>query len=132
MSDLLSASSLLLAIAAILFSLWYSEISKALDVLPAKFKEDNVSNYRLVKNVLYGKALPVAVMAALIALIFLPDAIRITIESFVSLSSADTRDTYSYDAVRTAYCFVSILSIILAFYMVGLTAGLCSLCKKLK
>ncbi|UZE86802.1 hypothetical protein [Pseudomonas viciae] len=132
MSDLLSASSLLLAIAAILFSLWYSEISKALDVMPAKFKEDNAGNYRLVKDVLYGKALPVAAMAVFIALIFLPDAIKITIESFVLFCASSTRATYAYDAVRTAYCFVSVLSIILAFYMIGLTVRLCGLCKKLK
>ncbi|WP_409306837.1 hypothetical protein [Pseudomonas putida] len=132
MSDLLSASSLLLAIAAILFSLWYSEISKALDIMPAKFREDNAGNYSFVKAVLYGKALPVAVMAVFIALIFLPDAMRITIDSFVLFCDSSTRAAYAYDAVRTAYCFVSVLSVFLAFYMIVLTVKLFDLCKKLK
>lgn len=116
MSDLLSASSLLMAIAAILFSLWYGEISKAIETSPKPHSEDNVAAKNSVSNAIFSKALPVAIMALSVALIFLPDAIKITKESF-SIYFSNERDLFRYDAVRTAYCFVTILSAVLAGYM---------------
>lgn len=133
MSDLLSASSLLMAIAAILFSLWYADIAKALEIVPKKFKEDNVADYHDVKNVIYAKAVPVAVMAGLVAVIFLPDAITITIESIKIYRKGGLQSIVSgYNAVKTAYCYVSLLSAILAVYMFILVKKLCALCAELK
>lgn len=116
MSDLLSASSLLMAIAAILFSLWYGDISKALEISPKVHREDNVGAKKSVSNTIYSKALPVAIMALLVALIFLPDAIRITKES-LSVYFSNEPDAFQYEAVKTAYCFVTLLSAALACYM---------------
>lgn len=116
MNDLLSASSLLMAIAAILFSLWYGDISKALEILPKSHSEDNVAAKKSVSNTIFSKALPVAIMALSVALIFLPDAIKITKES-LSIYYSNNHDLLRYDAVRTAYCFVTILSAVLAGYM---------------
>ncbi|WP_143543323.1 hypothetical protein [Salinicola salarius] len=116
MSDLLSASSLLMAIAAILFSLWYGDISKALEISPKPHREDNVAAKNSVSNAIFSKALPVAIMALSLALIFLPDAIRIAKDS-ISIYFSSERDLFRYDAVRTAYCFVTILSAVLAGYM---------------
>jgi hypothetical protein len=130
MSDLLSASSLLMAISAILFSLWYGDISKSLEISPKIYSEDNVEAKQLVTTTIFSKALPVAIMALSVALIFLPDAIEITKESFLIYSS-NVDEPYSYDAVRTAYCFVTILSIALAIYMWVLVWELCSLRRRL-
>lgn len=130
MSDLLSASSLLMAISAILFSLWYGDISKSLEISPKDYSEDNVAAKKSVTNTILSKALPVAIMALSVALIFLPDAIKITKESFMIYSSRNY-DLYKYDAVRTAYCFVTILSIALATYMWVLVWKLWSLRKRL-
>lgn len=114
MSDLLSASSLLMAIAAILFSLWYGDISKTLEISPKVHREDNVGAKKSVSNIIFSKALPVAIMALSVALIFLPDAIKITKESLYIFNAPDN---FKYDAVRTAYCFVTLLSASLACYM---------------
>ena len=130
MSDLLSASSLLMAISAILFSLWYGDILKSLEISPKNYREDNVAGKQLVTNTIYSKALPVAIMALSVALIFLPDAIKITKESFLIYFSSDS-EHYRYDAVRTAYCFVTILSIVLASYMWVLVCKLFSLRRRL-
>ncbi|MGP1171262.1 hypothetical protein, partial [Serratia sp. CY39337] len=61
MSDLLSASSLLMAISAILFSLWYGDISKSLEISPKSHGEDNVAAKKSVTTTIFSKALPVAI-----------------------------------------------------------------------
>lgn len=126
MSDLLSASSLLMAIAAILFSLWYADISKALEIEPKNHSEDNVAAKKAVTAILLSKALPVAIMALTVTLIFLPDAIKITKQSLIIYVSNDF-DLVKYDAVRAAYCFVTLLSAVLSIYMWGLVWKLASL-----
>ncbi len=131
MGDLLSASSLLIAIAAILFSLWYAEIAKALEIKAKLHKEDNVAAYETVSAVLLSKALPVAVMSLSVAIIFLPDAIRIANDSLSAYRGSGVAALEKYDAVRTAYCFVTILSVVLAAYMWALVAKLRSLQKRL-
>ena len=115
MSDLLSASSLLMAIAAILFSLWYADISKALEIEPKPHKEDNVAAKKSVTSVLFSKALPVSLMALSIAAIFLPDALKIASESY-EIYKENNFKLINYNAVKTAHCFVTILSSILSMY----------------
>lgn len=117
MSDLLSASSLLLAIAAILFSLWYPDIIKALDEQDTGFAENNVGPRSRVTGVILSKALPVAIVSVSVALIFLPDAIKITLESIAIYQKNGYSIIENYDAVRTAYCFVTVLSVFLTIYM---------------
>lgn len=131
MSDLLSASSLLIAIAAILFSLWYTEIAKALEITPKTHREDNVAAHATVSGVLLSKALPVAVMALSVALIFLPDAVKLAKDSLNTYQESGIAALEKYDAVKTAYCFVTILSVVLAVYMWVLVKKLWSLRKRL-
>jgi hypothetical protein len=131
MSDLLSASSLLMAIAAILFSLWYAEIAKALETVPKTHKEDNVAAKKAVTSVLLSKALPVATMALAVALIFLPDALKLVRESTLAFEQNGFAALKHYDAVRTAYCFVTLLSAVAAVYMWALVSKLLSLRKQL-
>lgn len=130
MSDLLSASSLLMAIAAILFSLWYPEIAKALEITPKTHREDNVAAHAAVTSVLISKALPVAMMALAVACIFLPDALKLANESLFAYQDFDLA-LVKYDAVKTAYCFVTVMSVVLACYMWVLVAKLWSLRKRM-
>jgi hypothetical protein len=130
MSDLLSASSLLMAIAAILFGLWYSEIARVLNVKPNQYVEDNAESKRIVTTVFFTKAVPVAFMAFVVALIFLPDAFMLVGGSY----RAYTQNAYvaiKYDAVATAFCFVNLISIWLSLYMFVLLCQLWSLRKRL-
>ena len=131
MSDLLSASSLLMAIAAILFSLWYSEIAKALEIAPKQYCEDNIASRQTVTAVLLNKAIPVAMMALAIAFIFLPDALKLARESYLGYVQNGFAAFENYDAVRTAYCFVTVLSGLLAGYMGRIVVQLWSLRKRL-
>jgi hypothetical protein len=131
MSDLLSASSLLMAISAILFSLCYSEIAKALEIVPRQYKEDNKKSRQTATDVLFIKAIPVSVMAIAVALIFLPDALQIAKKSYLAYSQDGFAAFQQYDAVRTAYCFVTVLSGVLAGYMGKLVVQLWSLRNRL-
>jgi len=133
MSDLLSASSLLLAIAAILFSLWYPEIVRALKLEDTmkKFKLDNVGARKDVSSVILSKALPVAIVSLSVTSIFLPDALRIAKDSFDIYVKVGFSVLENYDAVRTAYCFVTVLSAFLTVYMWVLVYDLFCLWQKL-
>jgi hypothetical protein len=130
MSDLLSASSLLLAIAAILFSLWYPEITTALKIDPGKYKEDNVADRTAVTCTILSKAFPVAIVSIGITAIFLPDAVLITTSSYKTYQKTGF-SIANYDAVRTAYCFVTLLAAFLTTYMWSLTIRLLLLRSKL-
>lgn len=132
MSDLLSASSLLMAISAILFSLWYAEIAKALEIAPKTHREDNIASLRHVRNTLLSKAMPVALMAFFVALIFIPDAVKLIYESIAEYDKLGLAAIKNYDAVRTAYCFVTLLSTVLAAYMVVLAGRLWNLSQRLR
>jgi hypothetical protein len=132
MNDLISASSLLIAIAAMLFSLWYVEITKALEIVPKAYKEDNVAAYKTVSGVLHAKAMPVAVMATAVALIFFPDTARLIKESLRAYQESSIAAFERYDAVKTAYCFVTIFAMALAAYMWLLVAKLCLLRRRLR
>jgi len=121
MSDLLSAASLLMAVIAILYSLWYPELTKVLEIKPRKYTEDNVAYCVLAKQVFFGKAIPLSLMAFSVALIFLPDAIKLFIASTLYYIEGGVIDMKNYDAVKTAYCFVFLFSLILAIYIWWLT-----------
>lgn len=120
-----------MAILAILFGLWYGEIAKALEVIPKTHSVDNVASRGNVSIVLFSKALPIAVMALAVAAIFLPDALHLTKESWNLFNEIGPDLFQKYDAVKTAYCFVTVLSIVLAAYMWALVFQLWSLRKRL-
>jgi len=130
MSDLLSAASLLMAVTAILYSLWYVELTSALGI-PVERKEDNVRNRRKTLRLLLSKALPLACIAVATSLIFLPDAIRIGAQTFQG-SLARTAQYGGYSAVNTAYCVVVIISILLSVYTLDLAIRLLRLWLRLR
>jgi hypothetical protein len=121
-----------MAVAAILFSLWYAEIAKALELRPQSFREDNIATHSIVRSVFYSKALPVTIMACSVAIIFIPDTLKIIAESFQLYREIDSAKGATYDAVRTAYCFVTLLSSILGVYMCHLTYQLWKLISQLR
>jgi hypothetical protein len=120
-----------MAIAAILFSLWYGEIAKALEIKPKPHSADNVAARKSVTAIILSKALPVAIMSLAVAGIFFPDAYKLARESMKAYEAMGFAALNQYDAVKTAYCFVTVLSIVLAIYMWVLVADLWALRRKL-
>lgn len=132
MSDLLSAASLLMAVIAIIYSLWYPELTEKLNIYPKPHKEDNVADCQLVKMALISKAIPLSILALLIALTFLPDAVKIALEAMSTYKIHGAASINLYNAVKTAYFLVSIVSVALAFYIIVLMLKLFSLWRSLR
>ena len=117
MSDLLAASSLLATVIAILFSLWYPELTSALALVAAPKKEDNVAKRQHVHAVLLSKAIPLMIFAVLVALVFIPDCIKILLEAGSQFLRYGTAAIHNYDSVRTAFLLVVFASAYLAIYL---------------
>jgi hypothetical protein len=116
MSDLLSAASLLLAIIAVLYGMWYPDIVKSLatevpDHPAAKRKpRGEVAAVRRVR------ALPLMVATILLAAVFLPDTARIVLQSASTYASEGVAGFTKYSAVAQAFVLVEGLAIGFAAY----------------
>ena len=116
MGDLLSASSLLLAVIGILYGFWYGELHECKNIKIPKRAPDR-TKYRIkVIGILWSRALPLATSSVLLAAVFLPDAIRLVTESFLFyLKNGFSFSTY--DSIKTAFCVVVGFKIVLAVYL---------------
>lgn len=120
MADLLSAASLLLAIVSVLYGLWYAEIVAAADFQVPPHAEDRVKPFGVVRGVRWGKAIPVALAACLVAAVFLPDTLLIAAKSAKLYADNGFTGDLTYDAVSTSFCVVEAFAIALAVHTVRL------------
>ena len=130
--DILSAASLLLAILAVLYSLWYSDIASALRIAVPRHREDAAAERRQVGDALRTRALPLGIAAALLVLVFLPEAIHI---STLWVSRASDHGLWNairdYDPVSLSLVLVVIAMLALAAYTAWLARQLWALRQKL-
>ena len=131
MSDLVSAASLLLAVLGVLYGLWYPEIIEALDIKVPAFREDRNKPIQQVVSVLYGRAIPLAVAALGVSLIFLPDALEITRRSIQNYLGKGFEALTNYNAVQTSFCFVVTLSGAIAMHITYFSVKLVLLRRRL-
>lgn len=117
MSDLLSSASLLLAVLGVLYGLWYPEIIDALKRPKPTHTQDYGPLYRKVESVLYGRALPLTIAAVGASIIFLPDAIKIIVNSILAYRDHGIANISNYSAVHTAFCFVVAMSMAIAVHL---------------
>lgn len=118
MGDLLSASSLLLTITTVLYSLWYSELKDALDTDVPDFEADYTKPFLKVKEVFWTKSIPLACATSLLSCIFLPDLIRLIKKSLLAYTSNFFRALSNYDSVATTFSVVTMSLIVFAIVMV--------------
>ena len=130
MGDLLSASSLLMAVTAILFSLWFSPISDSLEIQPKKNSVDNRANYRKTTITFISKAIPITIISTAVSAIFIPDAINIIEDSILGVLQGKYT-TEDYSAVHAAYCLVTTISCLITIYTAVLSIKLFLLRRKL-
>ncbi|ECO8967018.1 hypothetical protein FX197_13670 [Salmonella enterica] len=130
MSDEIAVASLLMAMLAILYGAWYSEIMKAVNLdIP---KHDKQINLCIAKEALYKKCLPLFALSILTTAVFTPSLISIVLNS-ISIAKNNGLDAYkSYSAVKTAFCLVIASCFLISFQMYLLTYRLFNKCKKLK
>ncbi|MNK14041.1 hypothetical protein D3C87_321350 [compost metagenome] len=111
LSDLIAAASLLLAVLAILFSVWHQPVMDALK-RPTKGIPENLKPTRNALGVAFwSKAFPLMLGGALTFLIFLPEIISIIGEVF-TCSPASRR----YDAVKAAFLLTQAFALGLTIY----------------
>lgn len=131
MSDLLSAASLLLAVLGMLYGLWYPEIIATLEIKVPPHVEDRQGPYHKVTTIFYGRALPLTIASIGVSLIFLPDAVKISLDSIFGYSTQGIFYLYSYSATRTAFCFVVAMSSTIAAHLIVFSIKLIRLRKRL-
>lgn len=108
--DVLAAASLLLAILAVLYSLWYADIDAALRVEKPTHLEDARSERRQVRQAIRTRAAPLAFASVVLFLVFLPEAVRLIVH-WVSraIHHGLWHEVRSYSAVE-----LSIVAVVLA------------------
>jgi hypothetical protein len=132
LSDLLGAASLLLAVLGILYGLWYREIIKALMMQVPKHEEDKAKPRGEVATMLLSRALPLAVAATLISLVFLPDAIQIASFSVRLVRQVGLgRYIGFYSSVATAFVLVELMAAGIAVHSTILLIKLIALLRRL-
>ncbi|MGH2489271.1 MAG: hypothetical protein ACRDFR_06625 [Candidatus Limnocylindria bacterium] len=110
--DVLGAASLLTAVIALLYSLWYPEIRRAIEARRRPQLADRGPEIRLVRSTLVTKAIPLIVATVLQMLVFGPDAIVVIANSLQA--ALESPGAASYDSVQAAFLAVYVLSVILA------------------
>ena len=123
-SDVLSASDLLLAIVAVLFGVWHNEIQNALDLTLERQKGDFGPKRVQILRVLRSKALPLALGACATALIFLPRSFAI----IAVARACEGSNRCAYDDVQAVLLltqgFVVVLAVYTTYQAVALIAKL--------
>jgi hypothetical protein len=111
-SAALSAASVLLAVIAILFSLWYSAILDARDIAIPDHLEDAGPQRRQVRNALLSQAVPLTIGCVVLAVAFVPEAVRLGHE-WIELAGDNGLEAAlnAYDSVELSL-FLVVLSMI--------------------
>jgi hypothetical protein len=131
--DLLSAASLLLAVVAVLFGLWYPAVANSLEIesnMPLTWEDGRRPRERL-HDVKVTRAIPLAAAAGIVALIFLPESIRIVARSVLDFFRHGVFAFGDYDAVATSLVVVVVFGAVLAIYLLALVIRLSALERRL-
>ncbi len=131
MNDLLSASSLFLAVIGLLYSSWYNEIKKTIDLIPEEHLEDRKKSIKTASTVYHTRALPLALATSILTLILLPDFIKILIEAIDSLISIGLKSYKNYNAVKLMYFAIFITTLGLSCHTINLSRKIYSKWKKM-
>lgn len=129
---LLSAASLLFTVVGILYGMWYESISATLKTKVEKFAENNVKSFIEVSHVLWGRALPLIMLAAPLGFVFLPDAVTICVQAWSQVGAHGLSAWHAYDSIRTAFCLVVSASLVLGVHTAILGVRLLRLRSSLK
>jgi hypothetical protein len=108
--DLLTASSLLVALVGVLYGTWYPEISAAAETpIPLHDASKARSNTR---STLRTRAAPLFLLAIVLVLLLLPPALTVVIHALQHLFGS--RPGSHYDAVQACFIAVFVALLILA------------------
>jgi len=132
MSDLLSAASLFLAVLGLLYSAWYTEIRRAIDLPVPPHKQDRKPLIPQVRAAYYQRAVPLVVGAAAVSVILLPNVAETVVSSFHTYWTLGFTALKSYDSVNTLFCAIWAVIMTFTVHALGLAKGLNNKLCKLK
>jgi len=119
-ADLLSASSLILAVLAALLSLWTPELDRAITATIPPQKANAVLPLKPVKAALWGKALPLLLAVVACIAVFTPptwDILRDAMRHHGDRS-------YRYDALKAAFVLTQMFLLAIATFLVIRSIGI--------
>lgn len=120
MSDLLSAATLLLTVVGVIYSLWYAEISSAINegpkLPPRDHREDRRIPLKKLREVLHSKAVPLSVASLLVAIVFFPPSMSLAIRFARGCIQQGPSILSRYDAIATSFFTVEMFSLALAYF----------------
>ena len=111
--DVLGAASLLATVVAILYSLWYPEISAALRLDRPPMRDDRDTEISDLGKTIWTKALPLAVISGMPPVVFAPDVLGL-IGRAVTTLTLPGGPRFSYNSIDAAFVVVWLLMVILA------------------
>ncbi len=115
LGNVLSAASLLLAALSFIFGLWYPDIKKTLEDRIPDVPSERLPELNAAKQVFFVRALPLTLIAWLLAVVYLPPAFRILNDPIKIAKSGIS--TSSYDPVRASLLIIDGILICMAVFL---------------
>jgi hypothetical protein len=133
MADILSSASLLLAVLTAIFSLFYPDIVKILDIVPktGSLKKDNGPDYVLGIAVRNSKVLPLFIGGPILTLVFIPVFLN-QLKNVYLVFKTEGFKMSDYDTANASYIVVTLFAIALTTYILILSGKFFSQLKKLR
>ncbi len=130
--NVLGAASLLLAILAVLFSLWYADIAAALRVEIPTHTEDAGPQRRQVIAAIRTRAAPLALASLVLLVVFTPEALQLIIRWGRNVDQHGLwREVKAYDPVKLSIVIVVVFLAALTAYAGWLAVELLRLRRRL-
>lgn len=126
MGNLLGSASLLVAVAGLIYSVWYAEIKAALDLDVPAYGRD--SRIRQVRTTTRSRALPIALLVVALIAALTPPVWDVVAESVRAILSGNTR----YDAVKACLVIVFFALVVLCYACIHDLLRLVALGRRLK
>ncbi|MGI6783063.1 MAG: hypothetical protein ACOX5A_02455 [Aminivibrio sp.] len=114
-SDILSASSTLITVIAVLYSLWYSDIERISCIELPKFDADREPLRRTMRIILYSKVLPLLLINTSYFLIFLPESLCSTLHFYNDITSGSS---WYFDSIIVSIVFMNVISFIFVIILI--------------
>jgi len=127
-TNLLSASSILLAIITAIYAVFYPFITEAIEIKGSKHIEDNKLKLKLAKDTFKSKLLPILIGSIVITVLFLPEFIKVSITSLKAIRG----NKVEYDTLTASFLVVCVFMIFLTYAIIILAIKLKGKIKELK
>jgi hypothetical protein len=124
MSEILTAITLLMTVAMILYGLWHKEMVRACQIEVKSYHLDNKANRLYVWQMYVSQALPLTLLTAFTALIFTPEVLRIVVDAFGAFQRHGLLAVRQYSSVNTAFLLVQLAVGWLAWHAGGISKQL--------